>query len=574
MVRTRTSMATPPAARALRVLVAAAVAVALLGLPAIAAAHDGFTDVSDGGVHSDAVHTLDHDGIFDGTLCDNDLFCPGEPLTRAHMAVWLVRVLDDTDPATVDETRFSDVAGGHPHAAFIERFAELGVTLGCASGPLRYCPDDHVTRAQMASFLVRAFDLTAGEAAGFVDVGTGGVHRAAIDALAATRITFGCATDPLRYCPRGDVTRAQMASFLVRAQQYATERDAIGPEPPRAPDVLPRCTTSYGAGRVRVLAGTTGGGYYDLVAAGEPDACERIKSWFTQALNNERRKAEEGHYPCEYDGPDDIWIAGDLNPDPAVLVGCWPTVLPDPQTRAQIAEGIALGESRAEALAVAQRASTLPPNSRAMIEALWNCYHDALAGPPDGWQGNIDQWPTVSFCNAGLSNFGNPVRNLGVSPGCAASRYSSRTDEFKEHGTDLAETLPGISRPVSVYAGAFSWVGCETRADRLLGANPGVGAGAPFAERCAAIIDAAAQAAQSAAAAAAAVYSLSMGDYIDAMKDMFCAGTAAGLKAHPEFHGPWAADALPPEGSVCFEKALLNAAAQAVYDEPVTVKLC
>ena len=574
MLRTHKSMAGPPAGQMLRVLVAAVVAVTLLSLPATAAAHDGFGDVSDGGTHSANIHTLDHDGTFEGTLCGDDMFCPGEPLTRAHMAVWLVRVLDDTDPAEVAETRFSDVDGGHPHAAFIERFAELGVTFGCDTGPLRYCPDDNVTRAQMASFLARAFDLTAGEAAGFTDVDTGGVHSAAIDALAATRITHGCDTGPLRYCPRDDVTRAQMASFLIRAQQYATEQDATEPEPPRAPDSLPRCTESYGAGRVRVLAGTTGGGTYDLVAAGEPDACERIKSWFTQAVEAQRRQAADGHFPCEYDGPDDLWAEVAPPPDPAVLVGCWPTLLPDPLTRAKLAEILTDGGSRSEALAYAQGSYILPPNSGEMIEALWGCYHDALAGPSDDWQGSIDRWPTVNFCNGVLSSFGNPIRNLDVSPACAARQYTDGIAEFKERGTAVTETRTAASgNPVPVYAGAFSWSNCDTVADRLLWATD-IAAGATFAERCAAVIDTAVHAGQDTAAEAAAVYGLSLEGYIDGLKDTFCAGTVAGLKAHPEFHGPWVATWLPPEGAVCWEKALLNAAAEAVYDRPVRVPLC
>lgn len=44
------------------------------------------------------------------------------------------------------------------------------VTRGCAVEPLRFCPDDSVTRGQMAAFLARAFELAAGPPSGFVDV--------------------------------------------------------------------------------------------------------------------------------------------------------------------------------------------------------------------------------------------------------------------------------------------------------------------------------------------------------------------------------------------------------------------
>ncbi len=123
-------------------------------------------------------------------------------------------------------TRFSDVDGDHPQAAFIERFAALGITAGCSTVPLSYCPDGHVTRAQTATFLAHAYDPEAADPAGFTDVAVGGIHSADIDALFSAGITAGCATEPLRFCPQRATTRAQMASLLVRADDYAAERQA------------------------------------------------------------------------------------------------------------------------------------------------------------------------------------------------------------------------------------------------------------------------------------------------------------------------------------------------------------
>ena len=54
-------------------------------------------------------------------------------------------------------------SGGAVHA---ERLAKLGITVGCSAEPARYCPDDPVTRAQMASFLERAFNLDQAAPAG------------------------------------------------------------------------------------------------------------------------------------------------------------------------------------------------------------------------------------------------------------------------------------------------------------------------------------------------------------------------------------------------------------------------
>lgn len=199
-----------------------AAAAVLVALPTAAAAQDTLSDAPDDITHSAAITGLDSRGVFEGTLCGEELFCPWEPLSRAHMAVWLVRVLDGSDPAPVTATRFSDVPGDHRHAAFIERLAELGVTAGCDTEPVRYCPDRSTTRAQMATLLVRAFKLdTAAAPAGFSDVPAGGAHAANIDALAASGITVGCSADPQQYCPADPVARAQMATFLVRAEQHA-----------------------------------------------------------------------------------------------------------------------------------------------------------------------------------------------------------------------------------------------------------------------------------------------------------------------------------------------------------------
>ena len=170
-----------------------------------------------GGVHKPGVDALAERGVLEGTACGDSLFCPSEPIDRATMAVWLARVLDGGEPEAAASSVFADVDSGSPAAAFIERIAQLEVTSGCGTDPLRYCPDQPVTRGQMATFLAKAFDFEAGAtAAGFGDVSSS-IHESSIDALAAAGVTVGCATDPLRYCPDQPVTRGQMATFLASA---------------------------------------------------------------------------------------------------------------------------------------------------------------------------------------------------------------------------------------------------------------------------------------------------------------------------------------------------------------------
>ena len=181
-------------------------------------AGSGAFDDDDGKVHQAAIDRLAAAGVLERTVCGERLFCPDEPLQRRIMAVWMVRVLDQGVEPPDAGTRFGDVDPGEWWARHVERLADLEVTKGCDSDPPRYCPDQAVSRAQMASFLARAFDLEPAESAGFAD--TGGTHEANIDALAAAGITKGCDSDPLRFCPDQPVSRAQMASLLVRALDH------------------------------------------------------------------------------------------------------------------------------------------------------------------------------------------------------------------------------------------------------------------------------------------------------------------------------------------------------------------
>ena len=174
-------------------------------------------DVQTDGEPFEAVAALAADGVLEGTGCGPGLFCPGEPIPRWLMAVWLVRVLDGQDPEPISASRFADVDAGRWWAAHADRLAELGVTRGCAVEPDRYCPDEPVTRAQMASFLTRAFRLDPMPPAGFADT-EGSGHAAAIDALFGAGITVGCSADPLQFCPDRPTSRAQMAVLLERAR--------------------------------------------------------------------------------------------------------------------------------------------------------------------------------------------------------------------------------------------------------------------------------------------------------------------------------------------------------------------
>jgi hypothetical protein len=101
----------------------------------------------------------------------------------------------------------------------IEAIAAAGVTRGC-NPPFndRYCPEEPVSREQMAAFIVRALDLTDDNHPGFVDVAPDSTFANDIAKLAAAGITKGCnPPENDEYCPTEEITRGQMAAFIDRA---------------------------------------------------------------------------------------------------------------------------------------------------------------------------------------------------------------------------------------------------------------------------------------------------------------------------------------------------------------------
>ena len=109
----------------------------------------------------DWIEQLHGEGITGG--CGGGDYCPDGAVTRAQMAVFLLKTEHGSSYAPPACTGvFADVECS-PTPAFavdwIEQLYREGVTGGCATGPLRYCPSSAVTRGQMAVFLVKTFSL-------------------------------------------------------------------------------------------------------------------------------------------------------------------------------------------------------------------------------------------------------------------------------------------------------------------------------------------------------------------------------------------------------------------------------
>lgn len=195
-------------------IVAALVAGMVAGAAPAMAEHippNGYFTDDDGIVHERNIDALRAAGITIG--CNppaNTRFCPFNNVTRAEMATFLVRALDL--PATSAD--YFDDDTGNIHESAINSLRASGITTGCRPNGNRYCPDQAVTRGQMAAFLVRGFRLSGSVTDYFAD-DNGTLFENDINALAAAGITAGCA--PQKFCPTRTVTRGEMATFLTRA---------------------------------------------------------------------------------------------------------------------------------------------------------------------------------------------------------------------------------------------------------------------------------------------------------------------------------------------------------------------
>ena len=192
------------------------------------AAAQTFSDVPTNHWAHSYVETLAANGITAG--CGNGNYCPEDSVNRAQMAVFLERGMNGSDyvPPAASGNVFLDVGAGDFAANFIEQLYNDGITAGCGNN--NYCSGVEVTRGQMAVFLLRA-KYGAGYAPSaatgvFNDVDLGYWAASWIEALAAEGITAGCG-DGI-YCPDATVSRAQMAVFLVRTFDLSPN-----PAPPR-----------------------------------------------------------------------------------------------------------------------------------------------------------------------------------------------------------------------------------------------------------------------------------------------------------------------------------------------------
>jgi peptidoglycan-N-acetylglucosamine deacetylase len=177
----------------------------------------GFGDVPLQQPHLHAILCAARRGVVAGRTATT--FVPASALTRGQAASMLHRSLaaNGIDPATHGSVGFSDL-GTSPHRRNIEQLAATSIIEGRSDGTFR--PSAPVRREQMASMLVRLLERGYGHVPpvgpGFRDVDPASVHATNIRKLVGAGVTQGVAAD--RFDPSASVTRAQMATFAMRAE--------------------------------------------------------------------------------------------------------------------------------------------------------------------------------------------------------------------------------------------------------------------------------------------------------------------------------------------------------------------
>ena len=176
--------------------------------------YDGQFRDDDGSVHENNIDKIFLAGITVG--CNpplNDEFCPSRTITRGEMSAFLARALGLSEMS--GEVVFDDVEG-HPFQNAIDKVVTAGIGFGCDDDS--FCPDRPLLREEMAELLVRSFGYENPDAINFFVDDEGNPFEDSINKLANHRITVGCnPPDNDQFCPDRTLTRAEMATFFVRA---------------------------------------------------------------------------------------------------------------------------------------------------------------------------------------------------------------------------------------------------------------------------------------------------------------------------------------------------------------------
>jgi hypothetical protein len=138
-------------------------------------------------------------------------------------------------PIIVPSSFFVDVPTSHWAYTSIKSIYENKVTSGCSSNPLKYCPEDKITRVALATMLAKAkyganYHFTGDSTIQYADIASSSTAKPYVDKLYQENIIAGCSTSPLKFCPDQEVSREVMALLIYRLK-YGLSVPSVGATP-------------------------------------------------------------------------------------------------------------------------------------------------------------------------------------------------------------------------------------------------------------------------------------------------------------------------------------------------------
>lgn len=176
------------------------------------AAASNFKDVPAGAFYEKAVNNLSEKGVIGGY--SDGTFKPGKSVTRAEAAKMLAFDLGLAKP-TATSSNFTDVKKNDWFYEPVTSLAQAGGISGFQNGTFQ--PNKTITRAEMASMLVKAFSLEENAEASkaqFTDVNPNSWYASAVQTLFGNKITSG--KSATKFAPNDPVTRGEIAAFIQK----------------------------------------------------------------------------------------------------------------------------------------------------------------------------------------------------------------------------------------------------------------------------------------------------------------------------------------------------------------------
>ncbi len=194
----------------------------LLDRPAV------FTDVPVNYWAFSSIQRIAREGITSGCLQSPKKYCPDNPVTRAEAAVLMLRGKNGSSyapPSSPEGPFFTDVPATHPFYGYVQQLYRDRITSGCSQNPLKFCPDQPMTRGEAAVMMLRiqngsSFQPPAATGGVFADVKNNTTFAGWIEEFYRSGMTVGCSATPLMYCPTANATRAEFAVFLDRLFKF------------------------------------------------------------------------------------------------------------------------------------------------------------------------------------------------------------------------------------------------------------------------------------------------------------------------------------------------------------------